>query len=111
MAKYPRVREQHIAVFGEAGSGKTVLVSSFFGSTQDGSASELWDLQADDTGQGNRLLRNYLGMRKDATAPLPTRFDSSRYEFSVRLRGANQGAEKRRPFDVLRLVWHDYPGE
>lgn len=29
MGKYPRVREQHIAVFGASGSGKTVLVSSF----------------------------------------------------------------------------------
>ncbi len=31
MAKYPRVRQQSIAVFGESGSGKTVLVSSFYG--------------------------------------------------------------------------------
>ena len=54
MAKYPRVREQHIAVFGESGSGKTVLVSSFFGPTQERSYSnDLWDLIADDTGQGN----------------------------------------------------------
>jgi len=34
MVKYSRVREQHVAVFGEAGSGKTVLLSSFFGPTQ-----------------------------------------------------------------------------
>ena len=27
----PRVLEQHIAVFGESGSGKTVLVSCFYG--------------------------------------------------------------------------------
>lgn len=52
MAKYPRIREQHVAVFGESGSGKTVLVSSFFGPTQEGSYSnDLWDLVADDTGQ------------------------------------------------------------
>ena len=45
MAKYPRVREQNIAVFGEAGSGKTVLVSSFYGPTQEGSyVNDLWDL-------------------------------------------------------------------
>ena len=57
MAKYPRVREQHIAVFGESGSGKTVLVSSFYGPTQEGSYSnDLWDLVADDTGQGNSAL-------------------------------------------------------
>jgi predicted ATPase len=27
--------EQHIAVFGEGGSGKTVLISSFYGATQE----------------------------------------------------------------------------
>ena len=27
--------EQHIAVFGESGSGKTVLLSSFYGATQE----------------------------------------------------------------------------
>jgi len=112
MAKYPRVREQHIAVFGEAGSGKTVLVSSFFGRTQEGSFSnDLWDLVADDHGQGTRLYRNYLGMRDEATPPLQTRFDSSTYYFSVKLKGGANDAAKKRPFDVLRLGWHDYPGE
>ena len=70
MAKYPRIREQHIAVFGESGSGKTVLASSFFGPTQEKSSSnDLWDLVADDTGLGTRLYKNYLGMRDHATAP------------------------------------------
>ena len=82
MAKYPRIREQHIAVFGESGSGKTVLVSSFFGPTQEGSyTNDLWDLVADDTGQGNRLYQNYLGMRDHATTPSPTRFASTTYYF------------------------------
>jgi len=112
MAKYPRVREQHIAVFGESGSGKTVLVSSFFGPSQEGSYSnDLWDLVADDTGQGNRLYRNFLGMRDHATTPPSTRFAAATYYFSVKLKGANDAAAKKRPFDDLRLAWHDYPGE
>lgn len=111
MAKYPKVREQHIAVFGEGGSGKTVLVSSFFGATQEGSyRNDLWDLVADDAGQGARLYRNYLGMRDEAQRPMTTRFANTTYYFSVKLRGGGESAKKR-PFDVLRLAWHDYPGE
>ena len=112
MAKYPRIREQHIAVFGESGSGKTVLASSFYGPTQEKSSSnDLWDLVADDTGQGNRLYKNYLGMRDHATAPAPTRFAATTYYFSVKLKGGGNAKAKKRPFDILRLAWHDYPGE
>jgi len=112
MAEYPRVREQHIAVFGESGSGKTVLVSSFFGPSQERSYSnELWDLVADDTGQGNRLYQNFLGMRDHARLPSLTRFAATTYHFSVKLKGGDNAAGRKRPFDALRLAWHDYPGE
>lgn len=112
MARYPRIREQHIAVFGEAGSGKTVLVSSFFGRTQEGSYSnDLWDLVADDTGQGNRLYQNYVGMRDEARVPAHTKFAATTYSFSVKLKGGYRAEAKKRPFDALRLAWHDYPGD
>lgn len=89
-----------------------MLVSSFFGPTQEGSYSnDLWDLVADDTGQGNRLYQNYLGMRDRARAPITTRFAATTYYFSVKLKGAGTDAAKKRPFDDLRLAWHDYPGE
>jgi hypothetical protein len=112
MARYPRIREQHVAVFGESGSGKTVLASSFYGPSQEkASSNDLWDLVADDTGLGNRLYKNYVGMRDHATAPAPTRFASTTYYFSVKLKGAGHAKAKKRPFDILRLGWHDYPGE
>jgi hypothetical protein len=112
MAKYPRIRDQHIAVFGGSGSGKTVLASSFFGPFQEKSlASDLWDLVADDIGQGTRLYRNYVGMRDHATAPSPTQFAGTTYYFSLKLKGAADAQAKKRPFDILRLAWHDYPGE
>jgi hypothetical protein len=89
-----------------------VLVSSFFGPTQEGSYSnDLWDLIADDTGQGNRLCQNFLGMRDRATAPVQTRFAATTYYFSVKLKGGLNASAKKQPFDALRLAWHDYPGE
>lgn len=112
MATNRRTHEQHIAVFGESGSGKTVLVSSFFGPTQEGSYSnDLWNLIADDTSQGNRLYQNYLGMRDRARAPATTKFAATTYYFTVKLRGGDNAAANKRPFDALRLAWHDYPGE
>jgi len=112
MARYPRIREQHLAVFGESGSGKTVLASSFYGPSQEKSSSnDLWDLVADDTGLGNRLYRNYVGMRDHATVPALTKFEATTYSFSVKLKRSGTAKEKKRPFDELRLAWHDYPGE
>lgn len=108
-----RVLEQHIAVFGESGSGKTVMVSSFYGATQEPEflRSSLFDVTADDTGQGHRLHGNYLGMKDAARRPEPTRFSSTPYAFSVKLRHKGGKARASKAFDALRLVWHDYPGE
>lgn len=109
-----KVREQNIAVFGERGSGKTVLLSSFFGATQEPSWRDqnLYKVVADDTGQGTRLRQNYLKMKKAAQAPVPDRFAATRYSFTVKPNNSDDPkAAKSQPFTALRLVWHDYPGE
>lgn len=103
--------EQHIAVFGESGSGKTVLLSSFYGATQEPEFlhSSVYHVVAENTTDGNRLHRNYLGMRDSARVPTQTRFASTSHAFSIKLKNAHPGAKKG--LDALRLVWHDYPGE
>lgn len=106
--------EQRIAVFGESGSGKTVLLSSFYGATQEPAFAKdsLFNIVADDLGQGSRLHQNYLGMRNSARLPQANHFLPASYAFTVKLK-ENDGAiaDKSHPFDALSLVWHDYPGE
>lgn len=109
-----RALEQHIAVFGESGSGKTVMISSFYGAKQEAQflKDSLFHVVADETGQGNRLHRNYLGMKNSARLPAPNRFSGTSYSFSIKLKeGTEVKAVRTSPFDALRLVWHDYPGE
>jgi hypothetical protein len=105
--------EQHIAVFGESGSGKTVMLSSFYGATQEPEfmRSGLFNVVADDIGEHTRLHRNYLGMRDSARVPESTRFVSTSYAFSVKLKDGDAKLRDTRQFDALHLVWHDYPGE
>lgn len=106
--------EQHIAVFGGSGSGKTVLVSSFYGAAQEASflKQSLYRVVAEDIGQGARLNRNYLGMRDEARAPDLTRFAATSYAFSIKLKDPpTPKTSKTQPFHALRLVWHDYPGD
>lgn len=65
-------------MFEEAGSGKTLLLSSFYG-----------------TAQGLRLHQNYLGMKNTGTTPLQTRFRGNRYVFSIKRRGGHVGKSKK----------------
>lgn len=109
-----RVLEQHIAVFGESGSGKTVMLSSFYGSEQESENVRpgQFNLIAEDPGQGVQLHQNYLGMKKSAVAPDATKLASTAYRFALRFQGESPSSRlKGRPFEALRLVWHDYPGE
>lgn len=106
-------REQQIAVFGESGSGKTVLVSSFYGWAQEPEfkATSLFAVVADDAGQGTRLHQNYLGMKNSAKQPVQTHFSATSYSFSIKRKMPVAVTKKARHSDDLRLVWHDYPGE
>jgi hypothetical protein len=112
-----KVKVQEIAVFGESGSGKTVLLSSFYGATQEPAfiSENSYRVLADDTTQGNRLKRNYLRMRNEAEAPEITKFRADPYSFTIKPKesGDPNAAKiaKSRSFSALRLIWHDYPGE
>lgn len=102
--------EQHIAVFGESGSGKTVLLSSFYGAAQDNASIKRdgFAVIAEDPGQGHSLNSKYLGMKNSGTVPAPNKVSSTSFAFKVRVNHVDATTEK---FDALRLVWHDYPGE
>lgn len=109
-----RALEQHIAVFGESGSGKTVMLSSFYGAAQEPQylQKSLFHVVADNLGHGTRLHRNYLGMRDSARAPRETRFDATSYSFKIKMKdGSGAKTMSTKPFEALRLVWHDYPGD
>lgn len=112
MAK--KVLEQHIAVFGGSGSGKTVLLSSFFGSMRQSvqAGARRFSLVADSPAQGTELLQRYYAMKEDGTLPGPNRYRADTYQFSLNLKAPADGAPpKKSPFQAVRLVWHDYPGE
>lgn len=109
-----KIPEQHIAVFGESGSGKTVLLSSFYGPTQERGFAEKsgFNVVAHSHTQGMALYKNYVGMRDSHELPEPTQFRSTAYSFTLKMavNGTDQ-QNRHMSHDTLRLVWHDYPGE
>lgn len=112
--KLNRALEQHIAVFGESGSGKTVMLSSFYGAAQESQflKKSLFRVVANDIGLGGRLHKNYLRMRDSARLPGSNLFAATSYSFSIKLKNASPAKVMNgRPFDALSLVWHDYPGQ
>jgi hypothetical protein len=106
MKKNSEGLEQHIAVFGESGSGKTVMISSFYGAAKEKSfeSSSRFSIITKSTTQGKELQQNYLQMKTSAQVPAQTRFKYTPYEFRVEPKVGASAA-------ILRLVWHDYPGE
>lgn len=101
-----------IALFGESGSGKTVLLSSFYGRTQekDFHQKHNYSVCADELGHHSLLHKNYLGMRNSAVLPEATRFKAQAYPFSIRHSGIfiQDGTTQQQS---IHLTWHDYPGE
>lgn len=113
-----KVKVQEIAVFGESGSGKTVLLSSFYGATQEPSfgSENSYLVIADDMAQSASLKQIYLRMRNEAQTPSLTRLSAKPYSFTLRPKESAdpklaKAAAKGKAFNSLRLIWHDYPGE
>ncbi|WP_339621213.1 ATP/GTP-binding protein [uncultured Salinibacterium sp.] len=101
-------------MFGESGSGKTVLLSSFYGAAQEphNIKKHGFNVLAENPSQGTHLSQNYLGMKQSATLPETNRFSAKSYSFLVKVKHRAQAkAAKQAGADALRVVWHDYPGE
>ncbi len=92
-----------VAVFGESGSGKTMLLTTFYGHQQAArfkDSNGYW-LTAKDAGQGAELLGTYYRLENDLVPP-GTRFRYTTYDFDFRAR------DMAKPFGFVR--WYDYPG-
>ena len=95
---------RRVAVFGESGSGKTMLLTTFYGHQQAArfkAANGYW-LTANDAGQGQGLLAAYFRLEHDRLPPT-NRFKYTAYNFTFRVRDLQQ--------PVVFVQWFDYPGE
>lgn len=102
---------QHIALFGQSGSGKTVMLSSLFGRLQEPANIESngYRFLSKDSAQGNVLLQKYLGMRDENLAPMTDKFTANNYEFNLVPASDPLGAKSNGA--QVGITWHDYPGE
>jgi len=92
-----------IAAFGESRSGKTVLLSTFYGRMRSASfiKSRGYSLVANSRAQGNRLLELYHQLESKKFPPAS--LEHTLYAFSLMVNRLNQVA--------LNIEWDDYPGE
>ncbi|QPK82768.1 ATP/GTP-binding protein [Corynebacterium qintianiae] len=102
---------QELAVFGESGSGKTVLASVFYGRATDPSVefSDHYTVRCTDATHRTKLFKDYLGMAKEDTPPRPDKFRASQYPFRIALKSPEETGEVT--LKSVDLTWHDYPGE
>lgn len=102
--------DQQIAVFGQSGSGKTVLLCSFYGSARGVmlNADNQFELNAKDD-RHTTLISSYLGMKEDCKVPLSNRFKSNKTVFLLKQKGTPLKMASN--VEQLRLTWFDYPGE
>ncbi|WP_167143978.1 hypothetical protein [Canibacter zhoujuaniae] len=124
-AKTKPIAEQHIAVFGTARSGKTTLLSAFYGITQEAGylRDKPYTVVPSNHGEAAELKRNYTKVRDSGAFPEVTdRLGAHEHRFSVFLRndittglfGRTREitpTKNSKPFAAMQLVWHDYPGE
>lgn len=92
-----------VAVFGESGSGKTMLLTTFYGHQQAVKFQEAngYGLIAKDADQGTSLLGAYYRLESDLVPP-GNRFSYTSYDFCFRVKQVQQPAGL--------LTWYDYPG-
>ena len=92
-----------VAVFGKSGTGKTVLLASFFGYHQDDAIEEAngYSLSVSGLQEGNELLSIYHNIQEKGFLNSPGSRRYRKYIFKL-------GIPKTRRKALLE--WHDYPG-
>lgn len=105
LPKFLTMADIHIAVFGDTGSGKTILLSTFYAHQNDNIFEENnhYKLLATDQAQDHKLIHNYYGLEKEHKLPEQTNKNYEEFKFQVNVKGINKTGAK--------ITWYDYPGE